>query len=293
MGVSLERTLRAEGKSEKTVYSYALSVRLLREFLNRRGHSLTVDVSKDDLRDFIAEQTTKNSPATALVRYKSLQQFFRHCVEEEELEVSPMAGMRAPAFEREPPPIVSDEVLTKLLKTRSGTALEDRRDTAMLRIFLDTGCRLSEITNLRLADVDLGHQTITVPGKGNRVRATVFGEKTYKAVDRYLRQLERERPKRTTDPDGCLWIGKQGAMTTSGVTDVLHRMCADAGVPQLHWHQLRHTFAHEWLSQGGNEGDLMALAGWRSRSMLDIYAKSAQVERAQAAGRRMSLGDRV
>jgi site-specific recombinase XerC len=62
-------------------------------------------VSKDDLRDFIAEQTTKNSPATALVRYKSLQQFFRHCVEEEELEVSPMAGMRAPAFEREPPPL--------------------------------------------------------------------------------------------------------------------------------------------------------------------------------------------
>ncbi len=293
MSVSLDRTLRAEGKSEKTVYSYALSVRLLREFLERRGHSLTVDVSKDDLRDFIAEQTTKNSPATALVRYKSLQQFFRHCVEEEELEVSPMAGMRAPAFEREPPPIVSDEVLSKLLKTRSGTALEDRRDTAMLRIFLDTGCRLSEITNLKLGDVDLSHQTITVRGKGNRVRATVFGEKTYKAVDRYLRQLERERPERTTDPDGCLWIGKQGAMTTSGVTDVLHRMCADAGVPQLHWHQLRHTFAHEWLSQGGNEGDLMALAGWRSRSMLDIYAKSAQVERAQAAGRRMSLGDRV
>ncbi len=170
MAVSLERTLRAEGKSEKTVYSYSLSVRLLRRFLDRRGHPLTVEVSKDDLRDFIAEQTTKNSPATALVRYKSLQQFFRHCVEEEELEISPMAGMRAPAFEWEPPPIVSNEVLTRLLKTRSGTALEDRRDTAMLRIFLDTGCRQSEITNLKLADVDLGHQTITVRG-----RATEYG----------------------------------------------------------------------------------------------------------------------
>ena len=125
-----------------------------------------------------------------------------------------MTGMRAPAFEREPPPIVSDEVLTKLLKTRSGTALEDRRDTAMLRIFLDTGCRLSEITNLKLADVDLGHQTVTVRGKGNRVRSTVFGEKTYKALDRYLRQLERERPERTADPDGWLWIGKQGSDET-------------------------------------------------------------------------------
>ena len=146
---------------------------------------------------------------------------------------------------------------------------------------------------MKLADVDLSHQTVTVRGKGNRVRFTVFGEKTDKALDRYLRQLERERPERTADPDGWLWIGKQGVMRPRGVTDVLHRMCADAGVPQLHWHQLRHTFAHEWLSRGGNEGDLMALAGWKSRSMLDIYAKSAQVERAQAAGRRMSLGDRV
>jgi site-specific recombinase XerD len=293
MSQSLERTMRAEGKADKTIYSYTLSVRLLREFLERCGRELTVDVSKDDIRDFIAEQTAKNSPATALVRYKSLQQFFRHCVEEEELEVSPMAGMRAPAFEREPPPIVSDEILVKLLKARTGSNLEDRMDSALLRVFLDTGCRLSEVANLRLSDVDLTRQVIVVRGKGNRVRAVTFGEKTYRAIDKYLRQLERERPERTSDPDGWLWIGRQGRMSTSGITDRLHRMCSDAKVPQLHWHQLRHTFAHEWLSQGGNEGDLMALAGWRSRSMLDIYAKSAQVERAHAASRRMSLGDRV
>src|SRR5450631_108936 len=202
MSQSLERTMRAEGKADKTIYSYTLSVRLLREFLERCGRELTVDVSKDDIRDFIAEQTAKNSPATALVRYKSLQQFFRHCVEEEELEVSPMAGMRAPAFEREPPPIVSDEILVKLLKARTGSNLEDRMDSALLRVFLDTGCRLSEVANLRLSDVDLTRQVIVVRGKGNRVRAVTFGEKTYRAIDKYLRQLERERPERTSDPDG-------------------------------------------------------------------------------------------
>ncbi len=51
------------------------------------------------------------SPATALVRYKSVQQFFRH-VEEEELEASPMQGMRAPKVETDPVPIVDDDVLT-------------------------------------------------------------------------------------------------------------------------------------------------------------------------------------
>jgi len=302
---SHERTLRAEGRSEATIYSYGLTVRLLSEFLAARGRDLTVDVSRDDIRDFIAEQSTPRkvidslgrvhrggSPATALVRFKSLQQFFKHCVEEEELETSPMAGMRAPAFEREPPPIVGDDVLKRLLQARSGTGLNDRRDTALLRVFLDTGCRLSEVTNLAQGDVDMAHQQITVRGKGNRVRVVAFGNKTGSAVDKYLRQLERERPDRGGGGER-LWVGRQGRMSTSGITDVLHRMCDAAGVPRLHWHQLRHTFAHTWLAEGGNEGDLMSLAGWRSRSMLDIYAKSAQVERAHNAARRMSLGDRV
>jgi site-specific recombinase XerD len=306
MSRSLQRTLRAEGKSENTVYSYLLSARLLSEYLDERGHDLTVDVAKYDIRDFIAEQGRprlivdslgrkhrSGSPATALVRFKSLQQFFRHCVEEGELEASPMAGMRAPKTDDVPVAIVGDEILTALLKARSGKSFVNRRDAAILRVFLDTGCRLAEITNLRFSDIDLDGQTIRVVGKGKKIRRSIFGLKTAQAIDRYLRVLERDYPERMDVADGHLWIGRQGPMSTSGITGVLHRMCSDAGVPRLHWHQLRHTFAHQWLANGGNEGDLMSLAGWDSRSMLDRYAKSAQVERAHAAGRRMSLGDRV
>ena len=56
MSRSLQRTLRAEAKSEQTVHSYALSVRLLAAFLEQRDRTLTIDVARDDIRDFIAEQ---------------------------------------------------------------------------------------------------------------------------------------------------------------------------------------------------------------------------------------------
>jgi integrase len=90
-----------------------------------------------------------------------------------------------------------------------------------------------------------------------------------------------------------LWLGPKGALGDSGIAQMLARRCDLAGVPHINPHRFRHTWAHLFRAEGGAEGDLMYLAGWTSTEMAHRYGRSAAMERAQDAARRIHIGDRV
>ena len=136
-----------------------------------------------------------------------------------------MEPMRPPAVPEQPVDILTDDELRALLDATRGNTFENRRDTAMLRMLIDTGLRAGELAGLAVTDLDAEQSVAIVMGKGRRGRAVPYGTKTADVLRRHLR-ARAQHPQAASE---ALWLGKKRRVTDSGVRQMLERRTPIAG----------------------------------------------------------------
>jgi site-specific recombinase XerD len=288
---SFERMLGAENLSSPSIVLYTGSVRRFADFLEARGMPTSVDaIAREHVESYILELASTRAANTAATAYRSLRRFFGWCLDEGEITRSPMERMRQPTVPETPVPVLSEEQLRRLFKSCEGADFEDRRDLGILRLLADSGLRRQELASLKVSDIDFPEGVVWVMGKGRRPRAAPFGRKTARVLDRYLRARARHPLGHDSE---ALWLGRKGPLAAPTIRRIVEARGRQAGIPRLHPHVLRHSVAHHWRQQAGDDDSLMRLMGWRSRAMLHRYGSSAADERAREAHRRIGLGDRL
>lgn len=290
---SFNRSLRVEGKADRTLVLYGQSITYFSAWLVEKG--LPADLSsltRDNVLGWLEALRARGlTTGTIRTRWRGLRRFTSWLAAEDILANDPLAGIVVDKPEPPPVPILTDEELTALINACKGKRFNDLRDAAVIRLLIDCGLRVSELTGIDTKDLDLDAESVEVTGKGSRVRVAYFGSKTGLALDRYLRARRAHR--HAADP--ALLLGERGRFTPDGVRERLKVRAERAGLDArlVHPHRFRHTYAHDFLLAGGQERDLMRLLGWRSEGMLSRYGASAADHRAMQAARRLKRGDRV
>lgn len=269
--------LKAQGVSDRTLTLYLGCLRTILAGLD------PVTVRTRHLEVVLADLRARGAaPSYVQQHYRVAKTFFRWLVAEDEIDRSPVDRLAAPIVPPKMTPVLTEDDLRKMLDQCKGRDPLSRRDNALIRFLADTGCRREEVAALQRKDVDLIARAAVVLGKGRKPRAVYYSAKTAEALARYLRGRK--------DDHAALWVGRRGPLLPRAIHTIVKKRGDQAGISGCFPHMMRHTFANAFLERGGSEGDLMRLAGWSTRDMLDRYGAAVADRRAAKAYRRV-FGD--
>lgn len=280
-----ELYLRAQNRSRLTILSRKSYPSMLARWCISEGATDPAQVTKALMKRYMVESYADRVGCGAESTYQGTKAFWTWWSAEEELP-NPFAGIPRPKVKSRPVPVLRPEQIDAILAACKGrTKTETARNTAIIWLLLESGLRRAELCALNTDDIDVRGRTVNVLcGKGRKSRVAVFGDDTAQALWRWLKVRQSMPMASRTD---ALFVTKYGRMTNTGVGYVITEIGKRAGVPRLHPHQFRHAFAQY---SGMSEGNLMQVAGWASRHMLDRYGAELRQERAISAMRANPVG---
>ena len=273
---------QAENKSPKTIEWYNSFLERFAQFLIIRGLPTDIaDISTTNIRLFIrylqteakVPNTAKPLSAATVQGYtRTLKAFFSWLMREDYITSNPMTKIPIPKGEHKIVNTFSNEQIAKLLNICQLSDGTGYRNLTIILLLLDSGLRVSELININLEDVNLTQGYITIRrGKGFRERVVPIGSLVQKSIWKYLNTY---RPQPLTEKINNLFLSNDGLpLTRNGIQYMIRRYSKRAGISGVRCspHTFRHSFARNYLVNGGDVFSLQKILGHSSLASVRAY----------------------
>ena len=286
-----------KGQSQLTISEYYLDLRMFLRFVRLMRSDMPIDTPLDDIPikdlnvNFLRDITTSDifdfidylasvrgdagiNASSRARKLSSIKSFFKYLtVRTKLLDENPVAELEYPKLRKSLPRYLKMDQASALLQSVSGP--NQKRDYAILMLFLNCGIRRSELVSLNLTDVY--EDRIRVIGKGNKERVVYFGSACRKALDIYL----AERNKIVLSDNKALFGSRDhNRISVTAVHRLVkkHLLAAGLDATQFSAHKLRHTAATMMLSGGVDVKTVQEVLGHENLNTTQIYTHIENTE---------------
>jgi integrase/recombinase XerD len=261
-----------KGLSSNTVSAYHRDLAKFDEFARKAKLSLE-SVSRDDLVDFLASLYRQKLESKTVARHLvTLRNFFRYTQIQDLIAADPSVNLESPKIRRSLPGYLRLEEVERLLAEPDSKTSLGLRDRAMLEVLYSTGLRVSELTGLRVTDLDTKVGCVRCIGKGDKERIVPVGKKALGMVDKYLRDARPKLLAKGTNTPTLFVNRRGGQLSRVGVWKILSAYGRRAGLrTALTPHMLRHSFATHLLERGADLRSVQLMLGHADISTTQIY----------------------
>ena len=260
------------GLSDQTLSAYRRDLGKFFRFLESSGISDPKAIGAIHLREFIYYLKDQGlAPSSIRRATSSLRSYFAFLLEEGILETDPSERLEAPRAGRELPEVLSVEEIQRILETPNQEHPMFWRDRSILEVLYATGVRVSELLDLRLANLNLDEGFCTVFGKGSKERLVPLGSPACRALERYLREV---RPRLDAGKGrGAVFLNSRGQpLSRMAIWNLVKKAAVEAGIDgKVSPHTIRHTFATHLLEGGADLAAVQELLGHADISTTQIY----------------------
>ncbi|HDL50406.1 MAG TPA: site-specific tyrosine recombinase XerD [Firmicutes bacterium] len=252
--------------SKNTISAYKNDLRSFKEFLNGKDPLM---VTKRDIFEFLMKLSKRRlKPTTLRRKISSVRSFYAFLLKEGKIENDPTVDISLPKKDKRLPEVLSLEEIEKILNAIPENSFRGKRDRAIVELLYSCGLRVSELTGLRVKDIDMKNGFLKCFGKGSKERIVPFGERAKDVLKKYLE--EREKKGITSE---YLFVSRKGErILRQFINAILNKYAKKARIrKKVHPHMLRHSFATHLLERGADLRSVQELLGHVDISTTQIY----------------------